>query len=70
MPAAVGTFSLHALVMLTLQTAYRDVVAPDSVRAMTIRLIVWGVILGLTLAQSRKNKTAPVANPSIPLDQS
>ncbi len=60
MPAAIGTFSLQALVMLILQTAYRGVVAPDSIRATIIRMVVWGIILGLMFAQSRKNKTAPV----------
>ena len=60
MPAAIGTFGIHALVMLILQTAYRDVVAMDSVVAMTLRLTVWLVILGLMIAQSRKNKTAAV----------
>lgn len=53
--AAVGTFSLHALVMLVLQTQYRDTVAPDSIQAMTLRLIVWAVILGLMYAGSRKS---------------
>ena len=58
LPAAIATFSLHALVMLILQTAYRGVVAPDSIRAMTIRLVVWGIILGLMFVQLRKNRTA------------
>ena len=58
MPAALGTFGLHALVMLILQTAYRDVVAPDSIRAMTVRLIVWSIILGLMFLQQRKNRVA------------
>ncbi|HEX5807182.1 MAG TPA: hypothetical protein VFY25_00845 [Anaerolineales bacterium] len=53
--AAVGTFSLHAVVMLVLQTLYRDTVAPDSIQAMTLRLIVWAVILGLMYAGSRKS---------------
>lgn len=57
LPAAIATFSLHALVMLILQTAYRGVVAPDSIRAMTIRLVVWGIILGLMFVQLHKNKT-------------
>lgn len=57
MPAALSTFSLHALVMLILQTAYRGVVAPDSLQAMTIRLVVWAIILGLMFAQARKDKT-------------
>ena len=47
LPAAIGTFSVHALVMLILQTVYRDVVAPDSIVAMTIRMIVWVIILGI-----------------------
>jgi hypothetical protein len=58
LPAAIATFSLHALVMLILQTAYRGVVAPDSTRAMTIRLVAWGIILGLMFVQLRRNRTA------------
>ena len=56
LPAAIATFSVHALVMLTLQVAYREVVARDSIVAMTVRLIVWAIILGLLLIQARKNK--------------
>ncbi|OJX43837.1 MAG: hypothetical protein BGO78_02415 [Chloroflexi bacterium 44-23] len=55
-PAAIGTFSLHALVMIILQTAYRGTVAPDSIQAMTIRLIVWAIILGLMFAQAQAHK--------------
>ena len=58
LPAAIGTFSFHALVMLVLQTSYRSVVASDSVRAMTIRLVVWAIILGLMFFQRRKNQAA------------
>lgn len=56
MPIAVGTFGIHALVMLILQTAYRDVVAIDSIVAMTLRMTVWAVILGLMFVRSRSNK--------------
>jgi len=56
LPAAIGTFSLHALVMFILLIAYHGTVAPDSIRAMTIRLIVWAIILGLMFIQARKNK--------------
>jgi hypothetical protein len=56
LPSAIGTFSLHALIMLILLTAYRGIVAPDSIRAMTIRLIAWIIILGLMIVQWRKNK--------------
>jgi len=58
LPAAIGTFSLHALVMLLLLTVYRGVVAPDSLVAMTIRLVVWLIILGLMFLQRHKNKMA------------
>jgi hypothetical protein len=58
MPAALGTFGLHALVMLILQTMYSDVVAPDSIRAMAVRLIAWAIILTLMFFQQRRNKTA------------
>ncbi len=56
MSAALVTFSAHAVVMLVLQTAYSSVVAPDSIRAMIVRLIVWVIILALMFFQSRKNK--------------
>lgn len=55
---AIATFAAHTLVMLILQTAYNDVVAVDSIRAMTIRMIVWTIILGLMFIQSLKNKKA------------
>jgi len=56
MPAATTTFAIHAAVMLILQTAYRDVVAPDSIVAMTVRMVAWVIILSLMLIQARKNK--------------
>lgn len=58
-PAAVITLAAHVLVMVILQTAYRGVVAVDSIRAMTIRIVVWLVILGLMLVQRRKDKRLP-----------
>jgi len=61
-PAAIATFGAHTLVMLVLQTGYRDVVAPDSIRAMSIRLLAWGIILGLMFAQSRLYKTQQISN--------
>lgn len=56
LPAAIGTFGLHVLVMLILQIFYRGVVAPDSIQAMTIRLIAWAIILGLLFFQAYRNK--------------
>lgn len=59
LPAAVITLAAHVLVMVILQTAYRGVVAVDSIRAMTIRIVVWLVILGLMLVQRRRDKRLP-----------
>ena len=56
--AAITTYSLHTLVMIILQTVHRDVVAVDSIRAMTIRMIAWAIILVLMFAQSQKDKKA------------
>ena len=58
LPVAIATFSIHALVMLILQSAYRDVVALDSVVAMTVRMTVWIIILALLYFGSRKSKMA------------
>jgi hypothetical protein len=55
--ATIATLALHTTVMVIIQTAFRDVVAPDSIQAMTIRMIVWVVILILLVLQIRKNKT-------------
>ena len=52
--AAAATFSIHAVIMLILQTAYRDAVAMDSVVAMTLRLATWFVILTLMFLQLRR----------------
>lgn len=56
MPAAISTFSLHALVMILLQTTFSNVVAADSIQAMIVRLVVWGVILSLMFLQRRIDK--------------
>ena len=54
--AAIVTFSLHGVVMLVLQTAYRSVVAIDSIQAMSVRLVVWALILVLLGIQQRNNQ--------------
>ena len=54
LPIAIITFGLHAAVMVILQTAYREVVAPDSIVAMTVRLTVWSIILVLLFVDKRK----------------
>jgi hypothetical protein len=56
LPAAIATFTVHAAIMLVLQVAYRDVVAVDSLVAMTVRLSVWIIILALMFFQGRKDK--------------
>jgi hypothetical protein len=60
LPVALATFALHAVVMLVLKTAYREVVAVDSLIAMTVRLTVWIVILVLMLMQRKKNRVIRV----------
>ncbi|MCO6453415.1 MAG: hypothetical protein J5I90_21715 [Caldilineales bacterium] len=58
LPAALATLAAHTLVMVMLQTAYSAVVAPDSLRAMTIRIVVWLLITGLVFVQTRRNRPA------------
>jgi non-ribosomal peptide synthetase component E (peptide arylation enzyme) len=53
-PAAIITLFAHGLVMVILQTAYKDVVAIDSIVAMTVRITAWLIILGLLWFQKRK----------------
>lgn len=57
---ASATFAIHTLVMSILQTAYREVVAMDSIVAMTIRMTVWVIILALLYIQTRRNRTIPI----------
>jgi len=56
LPAAIATFASHTTIMLILQIAYRDIVAPDSIKAMTVRMVAWIIILALMTIQARKNK--------------
>ncbi len=56
MPVAIGTLAVHGVVMLILQVAYSDVVAPDSIKAMIVRMVVWVIVLSLMLAQKRKDQ--------------
>jgi hypothetical protein len=44
--------------MVVLRTAYSDVVAPDSLRAMTIRMVAWLLILALLFLQARRSRPA------------
>ncbi|MEN8174093.1 MAG: hypothetical protein ABFS03_14590 [Chloroflexota bacterium] len=55
---AKATFASHAVVMLILLTAYQNVVAPDSIVAMTVRLIAWAIILTLLFIQKRRGEGA------------
>jgi hypothetical protein len=56
MPAAVATLISHSTVMVILQTAYRDVVAPDSIKATTVRIILWLIILTLVIIQTQQDR--------------
>ena len=57
-PAAIATLISHSIVMVVLLTAYRDVVAPDSIIAMAVRIIVWFLILVLMFIQKQKGEKA------------
>ena len=59
LPAAIATLISHSIVMVILQTAYQDVVAPDSIKATTVRIILWLIILVLMIVQARQDKRAP-----------
>ena len=54
MPVAIATFGIHTLVMLILQISYRDVVAIDSIVAMTVRMTIWIIILAMLYTQARR----------------
>ncbi len=56
LPAAVLTFLAHLAVMLTLLVGYRNVAARESLTAMSVRLIVWGIILSLLFLQRKKGR--------------
>jgi hypothetical protein len=56
--ATIATLISHSTVMVILQTTYREVVAPDSIQAMTLRISVWLIILGLMVIQVRKDRPA------------
>ncbi len=66
LPAAIATLVVNITVMVILLTAYRDVVAPDSIMAMTVRIVVWVIILALIFIQKEKTKeaNAPVNAPT------
>lgn len=57
-PAAVTTFTAHAVVMAILLAFYGAIVAPDSIGAMTVRLVVWAIILALLFVASRRTGAA------------
>lgn len=60
LPAALTTLGLHILVMVILLGGYREVVASDSIRAMTIRISAWVIITGFMILPSliRKQKSS------------
>ena len=59
MPVAIAILASNVTVMLVLLTAYRDVVAPDSIMAMTVRIVAWVIILVLVIIQARRDKSVP-----------
>jgi uncharacterized membrane protein len=59
MPVAIAILASNVTVMLILLTAYRDVVASDSIKAMTVRIVAWIIILVLIFFQARRDKSVP-----------
>jgi hypothetical protein len=57
--AALVTFGAHGVVMLVIQTAYGEVVASDSIKAMTVRLTVWTIVLVLFFLHLRRRQSVP-----------
>jgi len=51
--AAVLTFAAHVSVLTILLLFYRDVVASESIRAMTLRITTWTIILALLYLPNR-----------------
>jgi len=60
MPAASLALGVHAAVMLILLIRYGDVVAKDSIMAMTIRITTWLIIVALLIYGSRNKVVAGV----------
>lgn len=60
-PVAAATLGIHILVMLVLLTVYQNVVATDSIVAMTVRIVVWLVILGLMFFHMRRTRREPLS---------
>ena len=59
MPVAIAILASNVTVMLVLLTAYRDVVAQDSIMAMTVRIAAWTIILVLIIIQAQRDKSVP-----------
>lgn len=59
LPAAIAPLVSHASVLLVLQTVYRDVVAGESIKAMSVRIAVWLIILALMRVAAQSNKRIP-----------
>jgi len=59
MPVAIAILASNVTVMLVLLTAYRDVVAPDSIKAMTVRIVAWIIIFVLIIMQAHRDKSVP-----------
>ena len=53
---AITTFAAHAIVMSVLLVSYKNIVAPESIKAMTVRLVVWAFILALLYFHFRTDR--------------
>lgn len=54
LPAGLAVFGANLAVVLTLQVAFQDTVARESIAAMLLRLAVWAAIIGLLYWQARR----------------
>jgi hypothetical protein len=48
------TLASHSIIILVLLTAYKGIVASDSIQAMTVRIAVWLIITALLLFDRKK----------------
>ncbi|MBE2239670.1 MAG: hypothetical protein IAE81_17930 [Caldilineaceae bacterium] len=63
LPVVLLTFGANGGAVLVLLLAFRDVVARESLVAMTMRLTIWAVILLLMFLQLRRDRPGPAKIP-------
>src|SRR5512138_223669 len=56
LPAAIATLGGHSIVLVILETVYRDVVAAETIQAVTTRITVWVVVSGWLLIRAWRER--------------